>query len=299
MAAADITVTTSDDHHWLQPPIGKSLSQWYYVWLRMRNALVYMSLVNLATVEERHIIQTYRLNRVTIMELVAQLEPDLVPAIHNPNVIPPTVQMFLVLHYLVSGSFQVTVGPASGMSKPMFSSVLRDVVCLADQYISQVRAKCPGSVHDSYILQNSSIPHMMAQLHRDQVWLIGDSGYPNLPWLLAPVRRPTSAAEDSYKEAHGCTRWVIERCFGLLKDRFRCLYVSRSALLYNPQKVCQIIVACCMLHNLALRRHIPLLDAKEGVAVLVADEGDMGTDEKEDDEDAADSRAELIRHYFD
>ncbi|XP_069075311.1 putative nuclease HARBI1 [Pleurodeles waltl] len=215
-------------------------------------------------------------------------------------------------------------------------SVNVQVVCLKDQFISQVMAKYPGSVPDSYIMWNSSVPHMMAPLKRDRIWLIstyscicmpltalsahctfvslpycppgpdmpclsmhtGDSGCPNLLWLLTPMRRPSSAAEDNYNEANGHTRWATERCFGLLQARFQCLHVSRGALLYNPQKVCQIIVACCMLHNLALMGYVPLLDAEEGVAVPVADEEDMESDEEEDDEDAADSGAEIIQHYF-
>ncbi|KAJ1098012.1 hypothetical protein NDU88_003128, partial [Pleurodeles waltl] len=58
------------------------------------------------------------------------------------------------------------------------------VVCLADQYISHVNAKFPGSVHDAYVMRNSSIPYVMEQLQRHRVWLLGDSGYPNLSWLL-------------------------------------------------------------------------------------------------------------------
>ncbi|XP_069089250.1 putative nuclease HARBI1 [Pleurodeles waltl] len=180
-----------------------------------------------------------------------------------------------------------------------FHSVNVQMVCLTDQYISQVTAMFPGSVHDFFILQTSSVPHMMAPLTKYQAWLISDSGYPSLPWLLTPVKHPTSDAEDRHNEAHAHTRQVIERCLGLLKARFQCMHISGGALLYNPQKVCQIIMACCMLHNLVLRHHIPLLDAEEGVVVLVADEGDMGSDEEEDDENSADSMAEQIRQYYD
>ncbi|XP_069063659.1 putative nuclease HARBI1 [Pleurodeles waltl] len=200
------------------------------------------------------------------------------------------------------------------------------VVCLSNLYITKVTAWLPGSVHDAYILQKSSIPHMMAPLQRDCAWLIGmsraicvplysdhhlpdlptvfnmpitsvhtgESGYPNLPWLLTPLRHLTTAAESHFNEAHGRARRVIEHTFGMLKAIFWCLHLTGGALLYRPVKVCHIIVACCMLHSLSLRRHISLLDDEEGTAVPVADEGDMGSDEEENDEDAADSRAELI-----
>ncbi|KAJ1214609.1 hypothetical protein NDU88_002227 [Pleurodeles waltl] len=180
---------------------------------------VYRPLQDLSTMEERHIIITYRLDRATIQELCAQLEPDLMLAIRHPTGISPLVQVLSVLHFPASGFFQTTVAMASGMSQPMFSNVLSRVlsallkhmrtyivfpqvedmptvkgdfyalghipniigaidgthvafvpphrneqvyrnqksyhsmnvqlVCLADQYISHVNAKYPGSVHDA------------------------------------------------------------------------------------------------------------------------------------------------------
>ncbi|XP_069071485.1 protein CREG1-like [Pleurodeles waltl] len=47
----------------------------------LKYAPVYRPLVDLATPEERRVIQTYRLKGLTIMELVTQLEPDLLPVI--------------------------------------------------------------------------------------------------------------------------------------------------------------------------------------------------------------------------
>ncbi|KAJ1188924.1 hypothetical protein NDU88_005680 [Pleurodeles waltl] len=85
---------------------------------------VYRPLVDLSTMEERHIIITYRLDRATIQELCAQLEPDLMSAIRHPTEIPPLVQVLSVLHFLASGSFQTTVAMASGMPQPMFSNML-------------------------------------------------------------------------------------------------------------------------------------------------------------------------------
>ncbi|KAJ1114965.1 hypothetical protein NDU88_003194 [Pleurodeles waltl] len=147
-------------------------------------------------------------------------------------------------------------------------------------------------------MRNSSIPYVMEQLQRQRVWLIGDSGYPNLPWLLTPVRNPRTRAEERYNEPHGRTRRVIEQTFGLLKARFRCLHMTDGTLMYSPKKVCHIIVACCMLHNLALRRQVPFLqeDVPDGGVVAAVEPAE--SEEEEDEEDDTDNRDRVILQYF-
>ncbi|KAJ1208321.1 hypothetical protein NDU88_003707 [Pleurodeles waltl] len=95
---------------------------------RWRHPRVYRLLVDLSTMEERHVITTYRLDRATILELCAQMDADLMSAICHPTGIPPLVQVLSVLHFLASGSFQMAVATVSGMSKPMFSNVLSRVL---------------------------------------------------------------------------------------------------------------------------------------------------------------------------
>ncbi|KAJ1117123.1 hypothetical protein NDU88_005323 [Pleurodeles waltl] len=183
-------------------------------------------------------------------------------------------------------------------NRKSYHSMNVQVVCLADQYISHVNAMFPGSVHDAYVMRNSSIPFVMEQLQRQRVWLIGDSGYPNLPWLLTPVRNPRTRAEERYNEAHGRTRRVIERTFGLLKARFRCLHMTGGSLMYSPKKVCQIIVACCMLHNLALRRQVPFLQEDGPDGGVEAAVEPVESEEEEDSEDDPDNRDRVIQQYF-
>ncbi|KAJ1174790.1 hypothetical protein NDU88_000081 [Pleurodeles waltl] len=76
---------------------------------RWRNLPVYRPLVDLLTMQERHLIVTYRFDRATIQELCTQLEPDLMSPIRHPTGIPPDVQVLSGLHFLASGSFQTTV----------------------------------------------------------------------------------------------------------------------------------------------------------------------------------------------
>ncbi|KAJ1171755.1 hypothetical protein NDU88_003613 [Pleurodeles waltl] len=282
--------------------------------MRGRHLPVYPPLVDLSTMEERHILVTYRLDRATIQELCAQLEPDLMSAIHHPTGIPTLVQDLSVFHFLASGTFQTIVAMASGMQQPMFSNVLSRVlsallkhmcsyivfpqvgdlptvkgevyalghipniigaidgthvafvpprrneqvyrngksyhsmnvqmVRLADQYISHVNAKYPGSVHDAYILRNSSLPYVMGQLQRHCVWLIGGSLY------------------------------------------------------YSSKKVCQIIMACCMLHNLALRRQVPFLQEDGPDGGLVAAVEPVDSEEEEAGEEDIVNRNNIIMQYF-
>ncbi|KAJ1149701.1 hypothetical protein NDU88_002506 [Pleurodeles waltl] len=95
---------------------------------RRRHPAVCRPLVDLSTMEEGHVIITYRLDLTTIQELCAQLESDLMSAIRHPTGISPQVQVLSALHFLDSGSFQTTVAIASGMSPAMFSIVLSRVL---------------------------------------------------------------------------------------------------------------------------------------------------------------------------
>ncbi|KAJ1190882.1 hypothetical protein NDU88_000201 [Pleurodeles waltl] len=172
------------------------------------------------------------------------------------------------------------------------------MVCLADRYISHVNAKYHWLVHDAFILRNSSIPNVIVQLQRHRVWLIGDSGYPNLSWLLTSVRNARRRAEERYNEAHGRTRRLIERTFGLLKARFRCLHLIGGSLCYSPKKVCHIAVACLMLHNLAPRRNVSFLQEEEAGAARVPAVDPVDSEDEEAEDENEDNRTYVIRQYF-
>ena len=84
--------------------------------------------------------------------------------------------------------------------------------------------------------------------------LLGDSGYPCLLYLT-PITRPTTYNERHYNRSHIIARNIIERLFGVLKQflrRFACLHFGLRTKLST--RLIIIIVACCVLHNIA-RRH--------------------------------------------
>ena len=80
-------------------------------------------------------------------------------------------------------------------------------------------------------------------------FLIGDSAYPLLPWLLKPfpfsISMPTDHKTYNYRLSRG---WVIvEIAFGRLKARWRRLSKQIDMDISN---VPNVILACCTLHNI-------------------------------------------------
>lgn len=88
--------------------------------------------------------------------------------------------------------------------------------------------------------------------------VLGDSGYPLKRWLLTPFPNPQTPEQRAYNQRHSQARAVVERTIGLLKGRWRCLDATGGALCYRPEKVCKIVRACAVLHNLAQLQNVPL-----------------------------------------
>lgn len=78
--------------------------------------------------------------------------------------------------------------------------------------------------------------------------VLGDKGYPCLRYLMTPLSNPRSNAEKRYNFSQSSTRMVVERVNGIIKRRFPCL---SKGLRFEPSKCAIVIVACCVLHNLA------------------------------------------------
>ncbi|KAK3715217.1 hypothetical protein QZH41_018323 [Actinostola sp. cb2023] len=162
------------------------------------------------------------------------------------------------------------------------------VVDYKQRFINCV-CKWPGSVNDSFILQNSAI---FASFERGDIdgWLLGDSGYPLKSWLLTPVSIPSTSGEERYNTTHKKTRNVVERAFGILKSRFRCLHKSTGCLLFNPERSCKVIYVCFILHNMCTNKKLPL---HENVDVVEEEEDNALHEEQQDGKSARESLIQL------
>ena len=118
----------------------------------------------------------------------------------------------------------------------------------------------PGSIHDSRILRHTSLYHqgnnneiLAEPIHningfQVQPLLLGDGAYPLLKWLMKPysLMAALTAEEKKFNECLSSSRSVVERAFGILKARWRCLLVLLDA---NLENVSDTIISCFTLHN--------------------------------------------------
>lgn len=91
------------------------------------------------------------------------------------------------------------------------------IICDANLMILNVNANYGGATHDSFIWRNSNIRRHLEQYnqHDRNCWLLGDSGYPQEPWLMTPIRgMPRECPEGRYTTALTRTRNCAERCIG-------------------------------------------------------------------------------------
>ncbi|XP_069467114.1 putative nuclease HARBI1 [Ambystoma mexicanum] len=78
------------------------------------------------TPEQIHTL--YRLDRDTITSIVDMIHDDIVSLIDIRTAIPPLLKVVSVLHFLATGTYQHTVGQMHGISQPVFSRTLNQVL---------------------------------------------------------------------------------------------------------------------------------------------------------------------------
>ena len=79
------------------------------------------------------------------------------------------------------------------------------------------------------------------------VVLVGNAAYLLLPWLIKPYHESgASPAQTVFNSRLSRARMTVERAFGRLKGRWRCLMTRYDCHLGNINNT---VAACCVLHN--------------------------------------------------
>ncbi|XP_038139538.1 protein ALP1-like [Cyprinodon tularosa] len=159
-------------------------------------------------------------------------------------------------------------------TEKLFSSIILQAVCDHQGRFIDTYVGWPGSVHDSRVLRNSP-------LYRRAIYpppghlILADGGYPCLQHplpLITPFKRPVQGVgAQRFNSHHSRARSIIERAFGMMKTRFRAIFLQ--ALEVHHTFVPQVITACAVLHNICL-----------GAGDIMAPEDEEQDDMPEDEE---------------
>lgn len=111
----------------------------------------------------------------------------------------------------------------------------------------------PGSMPDDVILEKSALCKRASQgLVRD-MWIVGNSGYPLMDWVLVPYTHPNLTwAQHAFNERVGEIGAMAKEAFTRLKGRWSCLQKRTEIKL---QDLPVVLGACCVLHNICEMRN--------------------------------------------
>ncbi|XP_030745914.1 putative nuclease HARBI1 [Sitophilus oryzae] len=172
----------------------------------------------------------------------------------------------------------------SYLNRKHFFSIQMQVVCDHQRKIRDIFIGYPGSVHDSRVFRTSPLSTQLEEKCGRNRYILGDGGYPCTRYLLTPYRDrgELTAVQSNYNRKLASSRYIIEHCFGILKQKFRQLYHVK---LRSIEDICHFIRACCVLHNLALNDEFPVeegpnLNEGGNEEVLLEIEGDGHYDDR-------------------
>uniref|UniRef100_A0A668S746 DDE Tnp4 domain-containing protein n=1 Tax=Oreochromis aureus TaxID=47969 RepID=A0A668S746_OREAU len=138
----------------------------------------------------------------------------------------------------------------SYINRKLFPSIVLQGICDSRSTFLDVYIGNSGSVHDARVLRRSSM-YKQALYPPAGFFLLGDGGYPSLQHPLSTYRkRENRTAGFLFNRHHAKARIIIERTFGILKTRWRSIFLR--ALDIQPLFAPKVVGACCILHNICV-----------------------------------------------
>lgn len=143
------------------------------------------------------------------------------------------------------------------------SMVLQAVVD-PDMRFRDIVTGWPGNMNDSAVLRNSGLfklcengsrlngkKIMLSEGSEVREYIIGDAGFPLLPWLITPYQgKDLAETKAEFNKRHFATRMVAQRAIARLKEMWRII----QGVMWRPDKhkLPRIILVCCLLHNIVI-----------------------------------------------
>lgn len=163
-------------------------------------------------------------------------------------------------------------------------SMILQAIVDADLRFMDIITGWPGKLSDASVLKSSGFYRLVEEGKRLngkkalaetelREYLVGDSGFPLLPWLLTPFKGKAQAQTEDhharFNRRHFATRVVAQRALARLKDMWKII----GGVMWMPDrnKLPRIIHICCLLHNIIID-----LDDKVQDEMVLSHEHDPG-----------------------
>ncbi|XP_034944960.1 putative nuclease HARBI1 [Chelonus insularis] len=187
--------------------------------------------------------------------LLNEIKHLLEPQTQRNTAISSMIQLLLALRFYATGSFLITMGDFVGVS-PMsaFCMVHRAseaIASLCSEFI-----KLPTTPQIEAELFNISIHSLTVRKNLlyyngafGNVFILGDSAYPNGPYLMTPLTAPVTPVQHLFNEAFIRTRNIVEHTFGVWSRKFAVLHIGSR--FHKVGRTLHMIIATAVLHNIA------------------------------------------------
>jgi hypothetical protein len=153
-------------------------------------------------------------------------------------------------------------------------TVVLEAIATKDLRVWHAFFGMPGSSNDLNVLDRSHVFDDLAngRTHPveyfvngnkyDMTYYLADKIYPDWTTFVKTKSDPINSKDKTFAEAQEAARKDVERCFGVLRSKFR--IIQQAGRLWSPQDINTIMRACIILHNM-----------------IIESERDMETDENE------------------
>lgn len=143
-------------------------------------------------------------------------------------------------------------------------SMLLQVIVDPDLRFRDIVTGFPGKMTEAPVLQNSNFFKLcekgdrlngqkvkLSEQTNLQEYIIGDSAFPLLPWLVTPYQeQELIETEKEFNRRHLATRVVAQKALARLKDVWKMI----DGAMWRPDKhkLPRFILVCCILHNIII-----------------------------------------------
>ncbi|XP_070398237.1 putative nuclease HARBI1 [Nothobranchius furzeri] len=162
-------------------------------------------------------------------------------------------------------------------NRKLFPSIILQAVCDHQGRFIDTYVGWPGSVHDSRVLWHSPL-YRQSAFPPPGHFILADGGYPCLQHplpLITPYKWVVQGVgAQRFNSYHSRARCIIERAFGMMKTRFRTIFLK--ALEVHHTFVPHVITACTILHNICLSAGDIVVQDDELEDDAPEDEGEAG-----------------------